>query len=116
MERALLLVTPDVVGKRWVNETRERDENVEDENVSNAYVTKAEVLAQDIAVYIIDCIMKAGFTVLKRTRRVLSKDEAKLFLAPHKHASYYDRWASVLSSGPCIALVVEKNGVLLLSA
>ncbi|HZJ74064.1 MAG TPA: nucleoside-diphosphate kinase [Perlabentimonas sp.] len=54
-------------------------------------------------------IIQAGFT-LKAMRMVkLSKFDAERFYAVHKGKEFFDRLTTFISSGPVVALVLEKS-------
>lgn len=58
-------------------------------------------------------IEEAGFNVVAMKKLLLSKDEAKEFYLIHQGKPFYDDLVDYMSSGPVVALVLEKNGAVM---
>ncbi|MCA0268931.1 MAG: nucleoside-diphosphate kinase [Bacteroidetes bacterium] len=73
-------------------------------------IIKPDAVANGHAGAILDAILKAGFAVraMKLTR--LTPAEAGGFYAVHKERPFYGELVDFMSSGPCIPLVLEKDG------
>lgn len=73
-------------------------------------IIKPDAVASGHAGAILDAILKAGFAVraMKLTR--LTPAEAGGFYAVHKERPFYGELVDFMSSGPCIPLVLEKDG------
>lgn len=59
---------------------------------------------------IIKMIEEAGFTIKAAKLTRLSEDRAGQFYAVHKERPFYGELVSYMSSGPIIAMVLEKDG------
>lgn len=73
-------------------------------------IIKPDAVANGHAGAILDAILQAGFAVraMKLTR--LTPAEAGGFYAVHKERPFYGELVAFMSSGPCIPLVLEKDG------
>jgi len=61
---------------------------------------------------IIDMIEKNGFEILSMEKMQLSKDKAEGFYAVHKDKPFFNDLINYVTSGPVIAMVLEKeNGI-----
>jgi len=72
----------------------------------------AEVRAADKASEIIARVEKAGFRILRRRLVHLSKPEAEEFYREHAGKHFFDRLTGFMSSGPTLALELEKEGAI----
>jgi adenylate kinase len=101
VERTFAILKPDIVNRPWV-ETHAAVDEEGNETVSE------EVLAQDRAAAVMERISAEGFTVVARRRLLLSKQQAQEFYAEHKGRSFFEGLTDFMSSGPIIALVLER--------
>lgn len=58
---------------------------------------------------IIDIIEQHGFTVARMKKLSLDKDEAEAFYGVHKDRSFYPELITYITSGPVIAMALEKD-------
>ncbi len=58
---------------------------------------------------IMNKIAEGGFKIVAAKMTKLSKEEAEAFYAIHKGRPFFDELTSFMSSGPIIAMVVEKE-------
>ena len=56
---------------------------------------------------------KNGFTILKEKKIQIEKSEAEKFYKVHETKPFYDDLCSYLSSGPIVAMVLEKENAIL---
>lgn len=61
---------------------------------------------------ILSRIYEEGFTVIGLKKIYLSKVEAQGFYAVHKDKPFFDELTDFMSSGPCIAMVLEAQGAI----
>ena len=61
---------------------------------------------------IIHIISRAGFTIKAMKMVRLSLQEAKRFYSVHKGKEFYDRLTNFISSGPMVALILEKENAI----
>ncbi len=57
-------------------------------------------------------IEKAGFTVVAMRLRHLTKTEAEGFYHVHRERPFFGSLASFMSSGPCLTMVLERDGAI----
>eukprot|EP00124_Ichthyophonus_hoferi_P004295 Ihof_evm3s456 gene=Ihof_evmTU3s456 len=53
-----------------------------------------------------------GFKIISRKNVTLSLDQAKLFYKEHEGRPFYEGLCSFMSSGPLVALVLEKENAI----
>jgi nucleoside-diphosphate kinase len=61
---------------------------------------------------LIQMIEDAGFTIVAMKKVWLSKEDAQAFYAVHRERPFFDSLTSYISSGPAVAMVVEKDGAI----
>ena len=73
-------------------------------------IVKPDAVANGHTGAILDAILKAGFAVkaLKLTR--LTRAEAEGFYAVHKERPFFGELVDFMASGPCVPMVLEKDG------
>ena len=107
VQRTFAMFKPDVVGKPWTQLVTqgEPDENGNEQTIE-------EVRAADSAEAILERIAAEGFTVVAKKRMRLSKAQAQAFYAEHAGRSFYEDLTDFMSSGPIVALVLEKTNAI----
>eukprot|EP00946_MAST-07B_sp_MAST-7B-sp1_P003761 g3761.t1 len=100
-ERTFAIIKPDVVNKPWVETASTLDEEGNE-------VVSEEQLSPDRAQAILERIQAEGFTVVAKRRMLLSKQQAQAFYAEHAGRSFFEGLTDFMSSGPIIALVLER--------
>ena len=61
---------------------------------------------------IIDMIEKNGFDIVRMEKMQLSKDKAEGFYAVHKEKPFFGELIDYVTSGPVIAMVLEKDNAI----
>jgi adenylate kinase len=103
VQRTFAMLKPDVVNRPWTQTVTQPEP---DENGNE--VTIEEVRATDSSEAILERIVSEGFTIVAKKRVRLSKTQAQAFYAEHAGRSFYEDLTDFMSSGPVIALVLEK--------
>lgn len=75
-------------------------------------IIKPDVVQRNISGKIISKIEENGFRIVGMKKLWLSKKQAGDFYAVHKSKPFFDGLSSIMSSGPCIVLVLEKEGAI----
>lgn len=70
---------------------------------------KPDAIAAHNSGKIIDLIEKDGFNILGMKKIQLSKNQAEKFYAVHKNRPFFNDLVTYMSSGPVIALVLQKD-------
>jgi len=97
------MLKPDVVNRPWTQTVTQPEP---DENGNE--VTLDEVRAADSAEAILARIKAEGFTIVAKKRVRLSKAQAQAFYAEHAGRAFFEDLTDFMSSGPVVALVLEK--------
>ena len=75
-------------------------------------VIKPDAVARNISGRIISKIEENGFLIVAMKKLRLTKKQAEGFYAVHKGKPFFDSLTTYMSSGPCIALVLQKAGAI----
>lgn len=70
---------------------------------------KPEALANGTTGKITDMIIEGGFKIKAMKLKQLSKEEAGEFYAVHKERPFYGELVDYMSSGPIVAMILEKD-------
>lgn len=73
-------------------------------------IIKPDAVENGHAGKILDRILQEGFTVRAMKLVQLTKAEAEGFYAVHRGRPFFEELTTFMSSGPCIPLVLEKEG------
>lgn len=73
-------------------------------------IIKPDAVAAGHSGKILDAILDAGFTVRAMKLVRLTQAEAEGFYAVHKERPFFGELTGFMASGPCIPLVLEKDG------
>jgi len=73
---------------------------------------KPEAVANGDSGKIIDMIIEAGFKVKAMKLKVLSKEKAGEFYEVHKERPFYGELVDYMSSGPIVAMILEKENAM----
>ncbi len=73
-------------------------------------IIKPDAVESGYAGAIIDRILKAGFAIRAMKLVRLTQAEAEGFYAVHQGRPFFAELTSFMSSGPCVPLVLEKEG------
>lgn len=73
-------------------------------------IIKPDAVQNGHAGAILDRILKAGFTVKAMKLVRLTKAEAEGFYAVHNGRPFFGELTEFMSSGPCVPMVLEKDG------
>lgn len=73
---------------------------------------KPEAVANGDSGKIIDMIIEAGFKVKAMKLKVLSKEKAGEFYEVHKERPFYGELVDYMSSGPIVAMILEKDNAM----
>jgi adenylate kinase len=117
LERTLALIKPDACARPWMDELVAKAVPAEDAPEDapapkEKWVPAPELRSRDKAVDIIARIRKEGFTIVEEKMMRLSKKEAEAFYGEHAGRPFFDTLTSFMSSGPIIALVLEKENAI----
>lgn len=72
-------------------------------------IIKPDAVSRNITGKIITKIEEAGFKIVAMKKLWLTKKEAEGFYAVHKGKPFFESLTDYMSSGPCIAMVLEKE-------
>ncbi len=75
-------------------------------------IIKPDAVERKITGKIMSRIEENGFTVVAMKKLWLTKKQAGGFYAVHKGKPFFEALTNYMSSGPCIALVLEKEGAI----
>ena len=75
-------------------------------------IIKPDAVARNISGRIISKIEENGFLIVAMKKLRLTKKQAEGFYAVHKGKPFFDSLTTYMSSGPCIALVLQKAGAI----
>ncbi len=70
---------------------------------------KPDAVGKNVAGEIIAMIQKAGFNVLGMKQTTMSKKQAEAFYEVHAERPFYGELTEFMSSGPVVALALEKD-------
>jgi len=73
---------------------------------------KPEAVANGDSGKIIDMIIEAGFKIKAMKLKVLSKEKAGEFYEVHKERPFYGELVEYMSSGPIVAMILEKDNAM----
>lgn len=104
-ERTLCLITPDAVGKPWV-------EHVFSKNDEDEVVELDEVRAADKSAEIINRIRASGLKIVTQKTLRITKAQARAFLSHQAGSDDYEARCDHLSSGLMVALVLEGDNAI----
>ena len=71
-------------------------------------VLKPDCVRKNLQGEVLGRIQKAGFRVLGIRQLRMSREEAGEFYAVHKGRPFYDGLVEFMTSGPCVAVALEK--------
>ena len=72
-------------------------------------IIKPDAVGRNISGKIISKIEENGFTIVSMKKLRLTVKEAEGFYAVHRGKPFFESLTSYMSSGPCIAMVLQKN-------
>jgi nucleoside-diphosphate kinase len=72
-------------------------------------IIKPDAVQRNITGKIISKIEEAGFKIVAMKKILLTKKEAEGFYAVHRGKPFFESLTNYMSSGPCIAMVLEKK-------
>jgi len=61
---------------------------------------------------VIDMIEQNGFTIVRMEKRKLTKEQAEAFYAVHKEKPFFGEVIDFITSGPIVAMVLEKENAI----
>jgi nucleoside-diphosphate kinase len=70
---------------------------------------KPDAMSKGYAGLILDRIIKEGYKIVALKMTKLGSDKASEFYAVHKERPFYGELVDYMSSGPIIAIILEKN-------
>ncbi|MEE9518981.1 MAG: nucleoside-diphosphate kinase [bacterium] len=76
-------------------------------------IIKPGAVERDLTELIIKELEEAGFTIVALDKVELTKAQAEAFYHVHRERSFFDSLTSYISSGPAVAMVLEKEGAIL---
>ncbi|MBN2227767.1 MAG: nucleoside-diphosphate kinase [candidate division Zixibacteria bacterium] len=72
-------------------------------------IIKPDAVKRNLTGYIIWRLNQAGFLIAEMRLERLSRQMAREFYAVHKDKSFYESLVEYMSSGPIVAMALEKN-------
>jgi nucleoside-diphosphate kinase len=75
-------------------------------------IIKPDALKAGHAGAILSCLEKAGFRIVALRLRSLSRAEAEGFYHVHMARPFFASLCGFMSSGPCITMVLERDGAI----
>ena len=72
-------------------------------------IIKPDAVERNLDNEIKQMFIKNGFNILKEKKIQIEKSEAEKFYKVHETKSFYNELCSYLSSGPIIAMILEKE-------
>ena len=75
-------------------------------------IIKPDAVSRNITGKIISKIEENGFTIVAMKKLWLTKKQAGGFYAVHKDRPFFQSLTDYMSSGPCIAMVLEKDNAI----
>ena len=72
-------------------------------------IIKPDAVERNLENEIKQIFIKNGFNILKEKKIQIEKSEAEKFYKVHETKSFYNELCSYLSSGPIIAMILEKQ-------
>ncbi|HUL00919.1 MAG TPA: nucleoside-diphosphate kinase [Nitrospirota bacterium] len=75
-------------------------------------IIKPDAVSRHISGKIIMKVEENGFNIIAMKKLWLTKKEAGGFYAVHKGKSFFESLTDYMSSGPCIAMVLEKDNAI----
>ncbi len=76
-------------------------------------IIKPDAVERNLENEIKQIFKKNGFSILKEKKIQIEKSEAEKFYKVHETKPFYDDLCSYLSSGPIVAMVLEKKNAVL---
>ncbi len=76
-------------------------------------IIKPDAVERGLTELIIKELEEAGFTIVAHDKVELTKAQAEAFYHVHRERSFFDSLTSYISSGPVVAMVLEKEGAIL---
>ncbi|MCH6567283.1 MAG: nucleoside-diphosphate kinase [Nitrospinae bacterium] len=76
-------------------------------------IIKPDAVERGLTELIIKQLEEAGFTIVALDKVELTKAQAEAFYHVHRERSFFDSLTSYISSGPVVAMVLEKEGAIL---
>ena len=73
-------------------------------------IIKPDAVKKDYTGKIYDRILQAGFAILSARLLKMTKETAESFYSVHKERPFFDDLISFMTSGPCMVLVLQKEG------
>jgi nucleoside-diphosphate kinase len=93
--------------------TAEAEHIYEEEAMERTFaIIKPDAVGRNLSGKIITRIEEAGFTIVAMKKLWLTGEEAEGFYAVHRGKPFYGSLTAYMSSGPCIALVLQKDGAI----
>lgn len=75
-------------------------------------IIKPDAVVRNISGRIISKIEEAGFAIIAMKKLRLTKTQAEGFYTAHQGKPFFDSLATYMSSGPCIVMVLQKDGAI----
>lgn len=73
-------------------------------------IIKPDAVSRNITGKILTKIEENGYTIIAMKKLWLTKKQAEGFYAVHKARPFFESLTNYMSSGPCVAMVLEKDG------
>jgi nucleoside-diphosphate kinase len=86
---------------------------IEGDNVEKTFaIIKPDAVRRNITGKIFTKIEEHGFNIVAMKKLWLTKKQAEGFYAVHKGRPFFESLTEYMSSAPCVAMVLEKDGAI----
>jgi nucleoside-diphosphate kinase len=86
---------------------------IEGDNVEKTFaIIKPDAVRRNITGKIFTKIEEHGFNIVAMKKLWLTKKQAGGFYAVHRSRPFFESLTEYMSSGPCVAMVLEKDGAI----
>ncbi len=75
-------------------------------------IIKPDAVERSLTGPIVQILEEAGFTIVTLKKVCLTKAQAQSFYDVHRERPFFDSLTSYISSGPSVALVLERDGAI----
>lgn len=105
---AVFIILLSIIGVK--NLVNLKNENISHQGIERTFAfIKPDAVAAHNSGRIIDLIEQNGFNIVRMQKIQLNKNQAEQFYAAHKERPFFKELITYMTSGPAIALVLQKE-------